>query len=85
MPAIWPVSIAQHAARAITESYGSPELWHRLARLAPTVRDHETPLETADYYVRRTLRLTARRRQINVASVGRFLLCTGFAKVSVYP
>jgi hypothetical protein len=48
-------------ARAFTEAYNGPELWQRRARLTPMVRQHEPPLETADYYVRHTLRVIHRR------------------------
>jgi hypothetical protein len=46
----------------------------------PTVRDHETPLEAASYYVRRPPRRTGQRWQIDMGSARRFLLCAGFAE-----
>lgn len=70
----WPPQpLVQHVARAFAETFGGREPWKRLAHLAPTVRDHKTPLETAAYYVRRTPRLSGLRRQIELASARWFL------------
>jgi hypothetical protein len=70
----------EHTARAFTQAYGGAALWWRLARLAFTVQLHEGPMETADYYLRSTHRLHGMHRRIDLASVRRYLLCTGFVK-----
>lgn len=75
----WPSrSHCEHTARAYTEAYGGSALWWRLARLAFTVQIKEEPMATADHYLHSTLRLQGVRRRIDLASVRRYLLGTGF-------